>query len=58
LQCNGSILSDAPISVEETLPEKDYRVICKALLNWWSTGVINIEILDGERFNEEIFIGL
>ena len=31
--------------------------ICKGLLNWWGEGYIKIAVVDGERFNEEIFLG-
>ncbi len=31
--------------------------ICKGLLNWWGEGFIKIAVVDGERFNQEIFLG-
>ena len=29
----------------------------KALVEWWSSGFISIQVIDGERFNEDIFLG-
>ena len=29
----------------------------KALVDWWSSGFISIQVIDGERFNEDIFLG-
>ena len=29
----------------------------KALIDWWSSGFISIQVIDGERFNEDIFLG-
>ena len=34
-----------------------YDHACNALLEYWSHGVIKIQIVDGERFNEDIFLG-
>ena len=28
-----------------------------ALLDWWAGGVLRVEVVDGERFNSEIFLG-
>lgn len=43
---------------ELTLPMPLYTYICDTLMkDWWGKGCIKIEILDGERFNEDIFLG-
>ena len=34
-----------------------YNKTCKALLDYWGQGCIKIQIIDGERFNEDIFMG-
>ena len=57
MQANRSLLGGLQLSADESLSDGDYELICRALLNWWSCGVLNVEVLDGERFNEEIFIG-
>jgi hypothetical protein len=40
-----------------SLSDHDYDVIVKAMLQHWSSGIVEIEVFDGERFNEEIFMG-
>jgi hypothetical protein len=39
------------------LSDRAYDAVVRALLQWWSLGTINIEVFDGERFNQEIFMG-
>ena len=39
------------------LSDAAYDAITKALLQWWSLGIVTIEVFDGERFNQEIFMG-
>ena len=34
-----------------------YNKACKSLLEYWSLGIIKIQVVDGERFNEDIFLG-
>ena len=41
-----------PIKKEEIA-----KRISKDLLNWWSNGYINISVIDGERFNDNVFLG-
>jgi hypothetical protein len=33
------------------------RSRCKALMNYWAGGYIQVKVVDGERFNEDIFMG-
>jgi hypothetical protein len=40
-----------------SLSDHDYDVVVKAMLQHWSSGIVEIEVFDGERFNEEIFMG-
>jgi hypothetical protein len=39
--------------------EKDglYNRACRGLLEHWGQGLVKIQIVDGERFNEDIFMG-
>lgn len=39
--------------------EKDglYSRACRSLLEHWGQGLVKIQIVDGERFNEDIFMG-
>ena len=37
--------------------DRDVLPECKGLLNSWGDGLIKVEVLDGDRFNEEIFLG-
>lgn len=39
------------------LSDAQYELITKCLLQHWSGGQVLIEVVDGERFNEEIFMG-
>lgn len=39
------------------LTESEYQAICRTVLDWWSDGNIVVEVFDGERFNEDIFMG-
>jgi hypothetical protein len=52
----GSSVSSSSAS-SLSLSDSEYEGLCKALLLFWSGGIIEIEIYDGERFNEEIFMG-
>lgn len=47
LLCPKSIISSC----------SSYEEQCEELLKYWSGGSISIQIVDGERFNEEIFLG-
>ena len=47
----------APYDQDGCLTDAAFESIRKALLQWWSQGVVNIEVFDGERFNQEIFMG-
>jgi hypothetical protein len=29
----------------------------KALMNWWGEGFIKVAVVDGDRFNQDIFLG-
>lgn len=39
------------------LSDAEYEIVCKAMLQYWSGGILEIEVYDGERFNEDIFMG-
>ena len=45
------------IAATGPLSDRDYEVVVKALLQHWSGGMVELEVFDGERFNEEIFMG-
>ena len=30
---------------------------CVALMDWWAGGILRVEVIDGERFNSDIFLG-
>jgi hypothetical protein len=47
LPCPKSVISST----------QSYEEQCEELLKYWGSGNINIQIVDGERFNEEIFLG-
>ena len=51
---NNSSSSD-----DRAMQEKDgfHGRACRCLLDHWSQGVVVIRVVDGERFNEEIFMG-
>lgn len=42
-----------------SVEEKDgmYSRACRGLLEHWGQGLVKIQIVDGERFNEDIFMG-
>eukprot|EP01034_Spumella_vulgaris_P029762 gene29762-36857_t len=40
-----------------SLTDKEHHHLLTCLLQWYASGTILIEVVDGERFNEEIFIG-
>ena len=42
---------------KEKEKEDQYNRACKSLLEFWGQGSIKIQIVDGERFNEDIFMG-
>ena len=37
--------------------EEIFQRISKDLLNWWGDGYVNITVIDGERFNDNVFCG-
>jgi hypothetical protein len=41
----------------EIMEELRHEKQCRALLNWCGDGEVKIQVIDGERFNEEIFLG-
>ena len=41
----------------EELTDEQYNTLCKPLLHWWSSGCLQVDVMDGERFNQEIFLG-
>ena len=45
------------LSAMEKERESSYQRACKALLAHWGQGLVKIQIIDGERFNEDIFLG-
>jgi hypothetical protein len=45
------------LSAVEKERESSYQTACKALLSHWGQGLVKIQIIDGERFNEDIFLG-
>lgn len=45
------------LSLMEKEREASYQRACKALLSHWGQGLVKIQIIDGERFNEDIFLG-
>jgi hypothetical protein len=42
---------------DEEIDRNNYNKACKALLDYWGQGCIKIHVVDGERFNEDIFLG-
>lgn len=42
---------------DEPLSDAAYDIISRNLLQWWALGTVNVEVFDGERFNEDIFMG-
>jgi hypothetical protein len=57
LDRHPSIIDSMTSSSSLSLSDSEYEGLCKALLLFWSNGMIDIEVYDGERFNEEIFMG-
>lgn len=45
------------MSTMEKERDLSYQRACKALLAHWGQGLVKIQIIDGERFNEDIFLG-
>ena len=44
-------------NINININDGQYNKACKSLLEYWSLGIIKIQIVDGERFNEDIFMG-
>ena len=42
---------------EENDQSVQYQRTCKALMDYWGQGCVKIQVVDGERFNEDIFLG-
>eukprot|EP01031_Cornospumella_fuschlensis_P025522 gene25522-30812_t len=42
---------------DEDLSDSVYQEICSTWLDHWSLGQVEVEVLDRERFNEDIFMG-
>lgn len=40
-----------------SLSDAEYESLCRVIMQHWSSGQVLIEVCDGERFNEEIFMG-
>jgi hypothetical protein len=45
----GQVSSDAAFS--------QYESTCRSHFKWWGCGAVKIEIVDIDRFNEDIFMG-
>ena len=54
---NSSVGDDRAVQEREREREGYHGRACRCLLDHWSQGVIVIRVVDGERFNEEIFMG-
>lgn len=51
-------IPDFLITIQDPMRKDEiYRRIRRELLDWWGAGSINITIVDGERFNDNVFLG-
>ena len=55
LPCPRGVLQAAVDGAADT--GAAYKAACDALLDFWASGFLSIQVVDGERFNQEIFLG-
>jgi hypothetical protein len=54
---NSSVGDDRAVQERERERDGYHGRACRCLLDHWSQGIVVIRVVDGERFNEEIFMG-
>lgn len=57
LPCPRRLLPPLPPDAETDGHALLDRQAYAALLDWWSGGMVKVEVVDGERFNTDIFLG-
>ncbi len=55
-----SLLSESRTFLDDSsdsLRRRKYDADCQTHFRWWSGGILKVEVVDGDRFNDDIFMG-